>query len=32
MSDIAFPVGATAAQATHRAHLRRAVVASIDHV
>src|SRR5712671_3486319 len=28
MTDTTFPVGATAAEAEHRAHLRRAVVAS----
>jgi hypothetical protein len=28
MTDTTFPVGATVAEAEHRAHLRRAVVAS----
>jgi hypothetical protein len=32
MTDITFPVGATAAETEHRVHLRRAVVASTDHI
>jgi hypothetical protein len=32
MTDTTFLVGAKAAEVEHRAHLRRAVVASSDHI